>query len=193
MRTLLLTLSLAAMSLLSSGCKSRGDDVVAMPDTMTGTSVYTKVGMHFDVKDGRYTMYSTNYVGLNKHLPPGTHLTYQGTEKERLKLTDDNGSEYLITFEPKHSMMTFPDWVSRQWGEQPFSLPADLTDEERAGIEAGEARIGMSRAAVFLAIGYPPKSLNPSESDDVLTYQRNRFVRYTVRFGADDKVVDVSR
>lgn len=194
MRTLLLTLSLTALA-FASGCRSHDNDGAPIQDATTGESLYTQVGMHFDVKSGRYVAHSTNHIRLNKFVPAGTHLTYQGTLKERLLLTDDNGSEYLIEFEPKHSLMTLPDWKAQQFGAAPPMLPEDLTDAERQAIANGEIVVGMSRAAMFLAVGYPPKSLNPSLQDRVLKYQLRRLppLHLDVRFGDDDRVVSIDR
>jgi len=197
MRTLIVTLSLVASSLVVGGCKSSGvastpgeGDPTPIP---TGEAMYTRTGMHFDTKDGKYVMYSTNYVGLNKYLPPGTRLTYEGTSRNSLTFKDDDGSSYVIEFVPKHSLMSLAEWQAQQFSTAPEALPDGLTDDERAAIAEGVARPGMSRQAVLLALGHPPKALSPSEKDTVLTYERKRFVRYTVRFGADDKVVDLSR
>ncbi|MGK0205705.1 MAG: hypothetical protein ACI9S9_004796, partial [Planctomycetota bacterium] len=58
----------------------------------------------------------------------------------------------------------------------------------------GQVREGMTRAAVFLAIGYPPKSNNPSMNAKVLKYEvRRPFISRSIRFDGDDKVEQVGR
>ncbi|MCB9877870.1 MAG: hypothetical protein H6835_09740 [Planctomycetes bacterium] len=194
MRTLLLKLSLAALALFASGCKS-GDDAVGIPGMQAGKSLYTQVGMHFDFKGGKYVARSTNYLGLPRYAPPGTHLTYQGMHRDTLLLTDDNGSEYQIEFEPKHSLMPLAEWMAQQFGDAAPAIPEDLTDEERRALETGEIAVGMSRAALFLVAGYPPRSNNPTMQENMLRYEVRRIppLRRDVRFGDDDRIVDISR
>ena len=74
--------------------------------------------------------------------------------------------------------------------DAPIELPDSLNEAERGAIERGVYEAGMSRDAVFLAIGYPPKSLNPSESASLLSYEARRFVRRNIQFGDDDRVVE---
>ena len=187
MRTTLRLLSLFAMVVAAASCKSsQASDAVATE--LLNTPVYTRVGMHFDAKRGRYVMETTNYISVPTYVPPGTRMTLQKVTNKGYELTGDNGSEYVINFVSKHSLMTMEEWREQNFSSSPVELPATLTDDERDAIAAGEARVGMSREAVFLAIGYPPKSTNPSLSQSVLTYEFRRFMRRSIRFDDNDKV-----
>jgi len=189
MKTLLRSLTLLAAALLVAGCKSKDRDLI--PEEGLNQPVYTKVGMHFDTKRGRYLMYSTNYLSMPTFVPPGTKLTLERMTGKGLALRDDSGNEYYIDYVSKHSKMPITEWKDRNFSATPVELPETLTDAEREGIMAGEIRRGMSREAVFLAVGYPPKSTNPSESAATLIYEWRRFVRRTVRFDSEDKVDQV--
>ncbi|MCK5941323.1 MAG: hypothetical protein KAI24_05075 [Planctomycetes bacterium] len=186
MKTLIRSLLLAAAALLAGSCKSGDGD--AVPERTLNQTVYTKVGMHFDVRRGRYLMYSTNYLGMPKFVPPGTALTLERISGKGLTLRDGDGTEYRIEYVPKHSIMPITEWRARHFSDTPVPLPDGLTDDEREAIAVGEIRRGMSRDAVFLAVGYPPRSTNPAESEQKLVYEWRRFVRRTVRFDRDDKV-----
>ena len=56
---------------------------------------------------------------------------------------------------------------------------------ERKAIEHGEVEVGMSKAAVLLAIGYPPEHRTPSTRDNLWVYWRNRFNRFVLQFDGD--------
>ena len=187
MRTLLHSFSLVALALCAS-CKSSGD---AVAEELLNTPVYTRVGMHFDANRGRFLMYSSNYISMGHYLPPGTQLTLTKVSRKGFELTDDDGSNYVISYVPKHSMMSMAEWREQHFSESPVSLPESLTDDERDAIRSGEVRKGMSREAVFLAIGYPPKSNNASLQSDVLKYELRRFMSRSIRFDNDDKVEQI--
>lgn len=173
MKTLLRTLSIVALALAAAGCKSsRSSDQIS--DQLLDTQVYTRVGMHFDVKRGRYVMLSTNYISLPVYLPPGAQLTLTQKGRKGFTLVDDEDTEYVIEYVAKHSMISMDKWFDMHFSSTPVQLPESLTDEERDAITEGVARPGMTRSAVFLALGYPPKSNNPSLQADSLHYSTRR-------------------
>ena len=150
--------------------------------------------MRFEPWRGRYRMYSTNYIGLPKHLPPGSALTFERVRGNEIELLHpETGANFVVQFVERHSMMTIEDWFARQWHTQPPDELPGLTEAEQQAIAAGRCERGMSRPAVLLAIGYPPKSLSPSAYDDLLTYEWKRFRRFRVRFDDSGKVSAVSR
>lgn len=191
MRTLLQSISLFALVLATAGCKSGGGGDPAAQELLD-TPVYTMVGMHFDAKAGKYLMQSTNYIGVPNYVPPGTKMILKQVNGKGLQLTGEDGTDYVISFNSKHSMMTIGEWRELHFSSQPVELPATLTEEERDAIANGQARVGMSREALFLAIGYPPKSNNPSNDAKVLKYEvRRPFISQNIRFDDNDKVEQV--
>lgn len=62
-----------------------------------------------------------------------------------------------------------------------------FTELERKAIRAGEVKAGMSKAAVIVAIGYPPKHRTASLESDSWRYWQNRFNTFVVVF-KDEKV-----
>ncbi|MFT4515831.1 MAG: hypothetical protein ACI89X_003935 [Planctomycetota bacterium] len=190
MRTLLRSLSLVALALVAS-CKSSGDPVAT---ELLDTPVYTRVGMRFDASRGRFLMHSTNYIGMAHHLQPGSKLTLKKASRKGFELVDDEGSTYVINYNLKHSLMPMAEWREQHFAEIPEKLTDVYTDDELDAIQSGQVREGMTRAAVFLAIGYPPKSNNPSMNAKVLKYEvRRPFISRSIRFDGDDKVEQVGR
>ena len=177
---------LLVIGLSSAACRSTGDAVDTGAAVSAGDTVYTKVGMHFDFRNGQYLMYSTNFIGMPHYRPPNTQFTLVSSNRRRLVLRDAEGAEYTISWTPKHhGDMTRGEWTDRHFSGTPVQLPGGLSAAERDAIARGEGEAGMSRAALFLAIGYPPRTLTPSDDGAVLTYQTNRFVRRS--FELDDR------
>jgi hypothetical protein len=180
------------LTLVMAACGSRASVPEEAIPFAAGETVYARVGMHFDAKGGKYLGASTNYVQVPKFVPAGTAFTFDSASLRRrstiLAMTGEDGATYEIEFVPKHSLMPLGEWIDRQFSTAPVELPADLTELERDAIATGKIVNGMSRAAVFLAVGYPPQSINPSLEDTTLNYQRNRFARRAVVFDANDQV-----
>lgn len=192
MRTLLRTLSLVALTLTAVGCRSsRGSERIS--DELLDTTVYTKVGMHFDAQRGRHVMHSTNYIGVPIYLPPGSQLTLTKKGRKGFTLVDSEDIEHVITWQPRHSMMSMDKWYDMHFSATPVRLPEGLTEQERNAISEGVAEIGMSREAVFLALGYPPKSNNPSLRSKSLKYETRRFFARRITFNDEGAVTKISR
>ncbi|HEX6811979.1 MAG TPA: hypothetical protein VF384_10190 [Planctomycetota bacterium] len=154
----------------------------------TDQTVYSRVGMKFE--SGRrnvgWLMYSTNHIGLPKHIPAGTKFTVSDHRRNRIELTGEDGVAVHIEFVPRsHPGFSFDAWLERQLSTAPVELPADLDARERDAIGQGRYEIGMSRAALFLSIGYPPESLTPNQNDAKLTYEIKRLNKIAFQF--DDR------
>lgn len=60
-----------------------------------------------------------------------------------------------------------------------------FSEEEKRAILSGEVEVGMSRAAVLVALGYPPKHKTPSLQGNQWRYWQNRFNTFVVIFEGD--------
>lgn len=192
MRTLARTLSLVALTLTAVACRSSGGSE-RIPEELLDTTVYTKVGMHFDTQRGRYVMHSTNYIGVPIYMPPGTQMTLNKKSRKGFTLVDGDGTECVITWEPRHSMMSMDKWFDMNFSTTPFQLPEGLSEQEQRCIAEGVAEVGMSREAVFLALGYPPKSNNPSLRAKSLKWETRRFFGRRLHFDDQGIVTKISR
>lgn len=186
MKPLLGYLSLAVIGITSAGCEANRNDPATTE--LLSKKVYTRVGMHFETRRGRFVMYSNNYISIPDYVPPGTELTLKKVSAKVIELTDESGSDYQIRYSPQMSKMQMADWRKRHFSSQPPLLPEDLTDQERQAIALGEARPGMSRAAVFLAVGYPSPLINASAQAKSLIYEMRRSVSCSIKFDETDHV-----
>jgi len=184
--------TLIALTIAAAGCRGPGGPDL-IDDKLLNTTAYTKVGMHFDTKRGRYVMASTNYISIPVYLPPGAALTLTKKNGRDLTLVDKDNSEYIIQYNRKHSMMPIDEWYDLHFSPTPVQLPESLTELEREAIREGVVRPGMSRESVFLAVGYPPNSTNPSLEADSLRYELRRFRSRRIYFNDNDVVEKISR
>ncbi len=66
----------------------------------------------------------------------------------------------------------------------------EFTQEEQKAIKFGEVRIGMSKQAVLVAVGYPPKHKTVSLESNHWRYWRHRYGTFVVEF-ENDSVVNI--
>jgi hypothetical protein len=100
------------------------------------------------------------------------------------------GKELHIVNIKKYSGEDLERIFTRTLGKEKVDLSL-FTALERTNILEGEVQIGMSKAAVIRAMGYPPKHRTPSLSSDQWTYWSSRMGSFVVRF-RDDKVISVN-
>ena len=191
MKPLLGCLSWTVIVLATAGCRVNDRDPAVTE--LLNEKVYTRVGMHFETKRGRYVTDSSNYISLPHYTPPGTALTLKKVSSKVIELVDDNGSEFQVRYIPQISKVQMAAWRKRHFSSQLVDLPKDLTDHERTAIALGEVRPGMSRTAVFLAVGYPPTANNTSSQTKTLTYELRRSLPYSIRFDEKDRVDKIGR
>ncbi len=193
MKPLLGCLLLAVIGIASTSCKANRSDPAVTE--LLSKKVYTRVGMHFETRRGRFVMYSNNYISTPNYVPPGTELTLKKVSAKVVELIDGSGSDYQIRYSPQMSKMQMAAWRKQHFSSQPLFLPEDLTGQERQAIVLGEARPGMSRAAVFLAVGYPSPSINDSLQAKSLIYEMRRSLSCSIKFDERDRVgkIDMRR
>ena len=151
-----------------------------------GKTVHPKVNIHAEAKGGDYHFYSTNHIGLPVVIPVGADLVVVEVEASDITFRYSKENVALkLEYVEKHNRMPIGAWLDREFSMTPVALPSGLTDKERDAIKKGEAQVGMSREALFLAIGYPPASLTPSDKASHLIYEKKRFNK--VEFIFDDK------
>lgn len=154
-----------------------------------GQTVYARVCLHTEWREGAYVGASTNFVGTPDVFPPGHAFRVREYDDSPLGLEDlASGKRVNITFNEKHTQMPFSAWFAEHFSDKKPTLPASLTEAERKAVTACKAEVGQSRQTLFLAWGYPPASLTPNRTGAVLTYQLKRFDRVQVHFDEKGRV-----
>ena len=160
----------------------------------TDQTVYSRVGMKLESgrREVGWHMYSTNHIGLPKHIPPGAKFTVSNHRRNRIDLVGEDGVAVQLEFVPRsHPGLSFDAWLDRQLSTAPVELPSDLDARELDAIGKGRYEVGMSRAALFLSIGYPPESLSPNLNDSRLTYEIRRLNKIAFQFDDRDRISEI--
>jgi hypothetical protein len=133
--------------------------------------------------------YSTGYQKGNI-LPAGSEVKDVSRSSRKLDFVDvKSNTKFSIEFIAKHHPgVTAEQWMNRFLTTKQFpELTRGLTAAEIKSIKAGEVKLGMSKKAVLVSVGYPPEVGTPSTDLDSWKFWRDRFRTYMVKF-ANGKV-----
>ena len=187
-RILLRSLLLLTVTLGAGACVSSDPGMQAFESKV----IYNKVNLRAETNSSGTTTYSTNYVGVPLLFPINTTFKVIDFDSNDVRLQDPKGQIIALTFVKKHNQMLFSEYMARTFAEKPVALPSHLTALEKEGIRSGTAKVGMTRQAVFLALGYPPANLNASFlQSSTMTYMSKRFDKLILRFGDKDRVTEI--
>ena len=134
-------------------------------------------------------VYSTNYENGNI-LPAGSEVKEVNRSAKKLEFMDVKlNMKFTIEFVGKHHPgLTAEQWMNRFLTSRDFpALSKGLTAAEIKSVKAGQAKVGMSKKAVLLSLGYPPEVATPSTELDTWKFWRDTFRNYLVKF-ANGKV-----
>ena len=160
----------------------------ATPEFSTGRG-YTLVNLHPDNERSR--LYAVNFQqpGL---IPVCSEVEYLGLGRKSFRfrvVSTDREYHYL---NHKAAAEPFPEHLKRFFGP---SCPRDeiesLSELDRQGIREGRAIVGMTRRGVILAMGHPPRHVNPDPNAPIFMYWKSRFNRVEIQFGSDGLVSGV--
>lgn len=150
---------------------------------------YTLVNLHPDNERSR--LYAVNFQqrGL---IPVCSEVEFLGLGAKSFKfrvVSTNRDYEYV---NHKAAAEPFPDHVARFFGPTcPKEEIVALSEIDRRGIREGRAIEGMSRRGVILAMGHPPRHVNPDQTAPSFMYWKNRFNRVEIQFGPDDVVTGI--
>jgi hypothetical protein len=162
------------------------------PVQVTGKTFHTRVNIWHDYS-GR--IYSTNFHE-GTMLPIGTkiriaEIVHDNPLNRYVRFEDGTGKSYVLIFQMRHERSVVTPW---HLFDHYFTFNDPLAEggafralspEEQENVRTGSVDIGMSKAAVIMAFGYPPGHKTPSLEHDAWIYWLNGKQTRTVRFEKD--------
>lgn len=153
---------------------------------------YTKINIHTQSKDGKlhkasYANYTNPGAG-HVIIPAGSKIVVTKLKSKAIYFDFDDGKQCVFEFHKQRMGMSVEDYLDKISSVEPVSLN-NLSKRDRQGVEQGVAMIGMSRAGVMAALGYPATHKTPSLDAKTWIYWTNRFGTYAVDFDDDGKVI----
>lgn len=169
-----------------AGCAMKNQQKESLPATIQlQKTYYSQVGMAYE--KGRYR--TTNYnVGVFIPVNTAVKLVEFGS-KDFVVSVENTGELIEVVNHPKHTQWTLIEAFEKLLGPEKISL-LKFNAKERANIEDGTVTVGMRKAAVIVARGYPPSHETPSLQRDQWKYWNNRWDTIIVKF-KNDRVVNI--
>jgi hypothetical protein len=160
---------------------------------MEGHYYFLGYNLHADMLQNKVS--SVNYQLQGALLPWGTEVRIIRFQRNHLLFEDvGKGKRYRYEFHYKtRRSVPLAEHLGRVFLENPDGLRRQLegmSEIDRDGIYEGRVKLGMSRDAVLIAIGYPPEFANRQAlmTDRDWTYWLSRFSKMVVGFGRDGRV-----
>jgi hypothetical protein len=168
-------------------CAARSSHTDKRVSSFESGNGFTLVNLHPDNERGRLFAVNFQQAGL---IPVCSEVEYLGIDDDSFKFRVVSTGRKYEYFNHKAAAEPFSDHLNRFFGAVcPREEIASLSDLDREGIRDGHAIKGMTRRGVILAMGHPPRHVNPDPNAPTLMYWRNRFNRVEIQFGGpDDRV-----
>ncbi|MFW6415199.1 MAG: hypothetical protein ACOCZ2_02675 [Thermodesulfobacteriota bacterium] len=194
-KTLILTISFGLIALMLGACASKSEQAES-PDSKAKfeETMYTRYNIHYYERGSDLVASCVNYIDAPGHgiLEYNTECKLEEWEGRGFKIMPKD-TQMVIYFKYSQKYMpgtTLEEYVDLIMSKEPVSYK-DLSSKDREGIEIGEAKTGMSKQGVKVALGYPAKHRTPSLENDTWTYWQNRFNTRVIHFNDQDKVTDI--
>lgn len=175
---LFITLLLFSINYLSAQTPQQ----VELKKARRGQTFYTKYSFFYEMN----RHYTTNYRrGLL--IPINTPVTFLASWDDRIFIKlPDNKTIFLYNVQ-NYSGEKISGIFKRTFSASPVDI-SNFTEDQQKAINSGIVKVGMSRAAVLAALGYPPKHRTPSLDCDNWRYWSSRFGSFVVSFENDTVV-----
>lgn len=161
----------------------------ANSEGLAGASrVYTLTNLHPDDERSKLTAVNYQQAGL---IPVCTEVEVVAVKRKVMVFRIvESGREYEY-FDHKASAEPFQDHLARFFGRKcPKTSHLGKADQE--GIRSGRVSVGMTREGVRIAMGHPPRHVNPDPDGSAQwMYWLSRFNRRAVNFDGKGRVSSV--
>ncbi len=145
----------------------------------TQEKLYTQFSLMYEKNVHRTTNYRKGVL-----LPVNSEVSLIKKTGKSIVVALEGGQKLTIENIENYSGENIDGIFARTFSAQKVDL-TPFSELERNAIAAGEVKTGMSRKAVIVALGYPPKHKTPSLQSNQWRYWRNRFGTFVVHFEND--------
>jgi len=164
LQTLLQTTLLAAvLALTTSGCGGAADNPDHMKKIEGNAQMYTQRTMW-----GQANRITTLNFSTGVRIPVNSVVFYEEINSKQISF-QYNDMRYYLRNSPRHSKTTMAQMLEQYFSEKKADL-SKITKKEREPIKAGKVEVGMSKEAVLVARGIPPKHTTPDLKENTWKY-----------------------
>ena len=166
----------------------------------SNSGLYLRYNIHVQNKVRRNGdhIYSASYANYTD--PGSGHIIIPAGSKIEIKhvssrefsfLAPQKGIKVKFEYSVQRMGMSVKEYIQKITSPTPVSL-AGFSKVDRNGIAQGKALVGMTRAGVMTALGYPAAHRTPSLDASTYIYWTNRFGTVAVKFDNQGKVKKIT-
>lgn len=185
--------------LLLAGCVGTTVEDPVSYRTLFNKKYYLTQNLHVDPNPSLNRISTVNYQIAGNLIPAGTEMLIAEDETSSTLIfkAPDLKKTFYFEFSPKTlHVISKTAYLNRLFAADPQPIKdkiARLSSEDQEGIRRGLVRKGMTREGTLIALGSPPDFENPDPMNaSSWSYWYNRHKKFTVLFGADGKVSDIT-
>jgi hypothetical protein len=162
------------------------------PNQARDEGVYTRYNLHYVAEKGTVKGSFANWTDWPGHgfVPYNSQVRAEDWTN-RIRFQTQTGLTIMFEVNPGRMGMSPAEYIALITSPTPVAYEG-LSDIDRQGIEAGQARVGMSKQGVQIALGYPARHRTPSLEDNHWTYWKGRHQTYVVEFDNSGKVARIA-
>ena len=176
---------LCVVGLLSFAASCAGTRTYELAPNDTRIKAFNRFNIHYEEKrEGQLKASYANYTDPGPYhgfVPLGTSVMVDFSRENEILMYLEDGRTVSFGYHRTRMKMTPQEYVEQITSEQPASLD-DFEGIDRQGVQEGKALIGMSKAGVMAALGYPATHRTPSPDANQWIYWTNRFGTIAVDF-----------
>lgn len=192
MKTITKLCSIGALVIATTACQTTSNTAEQEAELgyKQGDVVQALVNVHADSRRNR--IYTLNYQ-LPTLIPVCSEFTIDSINQKVITLTHKE-IQYSYQWD-KHTRkagQSLAESFNLFFGDKCDSKKiSKLSKIDKSGVEQGKPLMGMSKAGVIFAMGYPPIHANPTTESDYWLYWRSRWGKRSVEFSDKGKVIKI--
>jgi hypothetical protein len=192
-----MALLIGVVMIVCSSCGSDNDEPEGLGDesgpVVDSGELYCRYNIHYYAKGRAKTASYVNYTNCAGHafLPYNTKFKVSSRRKGFRLTAADSGMAISFAYDSTDmGGMSAKDYIDLIMSPTPVSY-SDLSPVDQEGIQAGQAKVGMTKQGVMIALGYPAKHRTPSTDSNAWVFWKNRVNTLVVNFGQDGNVESI--
>ena len=190
-----LTPALILALLLAASVSCYKKEVGAQAAALGNTVLYLKYNVHAVTHKHDITASYANWTNPPEGhtvIPINTAITIEPWRKGFAFKVNKDGRVVYVDVDESNAKMSGLDYAKLITQPTPVALE-QFSEIDRQGIAQAKSLVGMTKAGVTAALGYPAKHRTPSLEANEWTYWQSRFTTLVVEFDSQGKVKNIRR
>lgn len=188
-------LIIISLFLIISGCKASGiaSKSNSQKDLAHSNNLYTSLNIHVINYGKDVKAHYTNRIGpFSGHsiVPLNTNVMLKEWSDGFILQRVDTKQNIYYYYNKQHMKIGVTQYINLITSNKKLSL-SSFSILDKKGINNGKAYVGMTKAGVLAALGYPAQHKTPSLKNKFWVYWKNKWLTMIVKFDSAETVINI--